>query len=201
MCKAVKPRYTLYNIKLDSFTPLTEVEFEETCRFYKLFKNSEGQWQNGRGDMFVWKENEMSKSIENIKQSLDIYFDTLDYFQEKAKEFLPEGFEVTGQIEELFKDYKNGGTVLCGLFAVKHSENDITLIDNFMFSLYANGYVDITCIDEPLPFNDFGNEEMICNALTKTINAWKEEKPEMFEQFAQIAKDKFSGTRQAYSRD
>lgn len=47
--------YTLYNMKLGSFHKLNEAEFQETCRFYKLFQNSHGQWQNGRGDIYVWK--------------------------------------------------------------------------------------------------------------------------------------------------
>lgn len=50
--------YTLYNLKLGSFHKLNEAEFKESCKFYKLFKNSNGQWQNGRGDIFIWKNEE-----------------------------------------------------------------------------------------------------------------------------------------------
>ena len=48
--------YTLYYMKLGSFCKLNEPAFQHACRFYKLFKNSNGQWQNSRGNIFVWKD-------------------------------------------------------------------------------------------------------------------------------------------------
>ena len=53
--------YTLYYMKLGSFHKLDEAEFQESCKFYRLFKNSNGQWQNGRGDIFIWKNKENDK--------------------------------------------------------------------------------------------------------------------------------------------
>ena len=50
--------YTLYNVKLGSFHKRNEAEFQKSCKFYRLFKTGKGQWQNGRGDIYVWENKE-----------------------------------------------------------------------------------------------------------------------------------------------
>ena len=56
--------WTLYNLRLGSFHTLTDDEAKEAIDFYHMFKNWLGQWQNKRGDIYLWaKEDEHEQSL------------------------------------------------------------------------------------------------------------------------------------------
>lgn len=46
--------WTLYNLRLGSFHELTENEAKEAIEFYHMFKNHDGNYQNTRGDFYMW---------------------------------------------------------------------------------------------------------------------------------------------------
>lgn len=48
--------WTLYNLKLGSFHELNDKEAAEAIEFYHMFRNHMGQYQNSRGEFYLWEK-------------------------------------------------------------------------------------------------------------------------------------------------
>ena len=47
---------TIYYLRTGGIHKIPPEKESEIIKFYKLFKNRQGMWQNGRGDIYAWED-------------------------------------------------------------------------------------------------------------------------------------------------